>query len=268
MLDKLLQIAELLAYVAIVAGGVGFFRLYDGNFSSAPYMVAICVPVFVFSYLWRSWMRYARKDGIARTALSADRSLLLVERSGGYRCALRVSDGVQVAKNGAVVLADAASDSEIGFRRDKVTYGDDYARLWLSGDQRMVLQGLEARPGKHKTGAFISGGLVVTRAILEGVPKPLPVLVRHVESLDDGSAELLTSVNYEEGGIRWTMRFARPALDRARHLFTFPEQLIFLFVPEFKARSLNGSLVRRVTGPCEALALDAATGAERWRARL
>lgn len=74
------------------------------------------------------------------------------------------------------------------------------------------------------------------------------MLVAHRAPLVAGAAEHLTCVSEHA---RWTTTFEKPLLAKASQLFVGHDLIV-----------LVGE------GPCEAVALDTASGAVRWRAKL
>jgi hypothetical protein len=117
--------------------------------------------------------------------------------------------------------------------------------LVLPGQTRVVLTGHDERRlrGVGEVAIFREGSLLVTRA-----HRSLPVLVAHRAPLVAGAAEQLTCVSEHA---RWTTTFERPILAKASHLFVRRDLIVLV-----------------AESPCEVVALDIASGAVRWRAKL
>ena len=147
--------------------------------------------------------------------------------------------GIAIAPDFEIVEAPrprASEDSSRVRMVDEVTLPGG-ARVWLTGRDERKLHGL-AQPAK-----FHEGRILVT----DDHHGP-PLLVLHRAPLADGGAEQLTAIG---AAPLWTTTFRRPTVERARHLFV-----------------AGGRLLLVVAEPCEALALDAASGALLWRVRL
>jgi hypothetical protein len=110
-------------------------------------------------------------------------------------------------------------------------------RLKLTGDAERRLRGI------GEPMIVREGQLLVTRA-----HRTFPVLVAHRAPLADGAAEQLSAVSEHA---RWTTTFARPLLANARHLLFTRDRIVLVS-----------------EDPCEAVALDATSGAIAWRVRL
>lgn len=200
-----------------------------------------------------SRFRPRRPGPVLRVGVSADAGgLLIIERQGGFRIARRLSDGAKVAFDAAKIEPPTTPSSadEIDFV-SVATYGDVVARLWLEGG---VLHGLQPQP---ETPLEVTrGSILVTRALLATPTTPLPVLVLHSESNQAGAAEVLTYVEVP-GTTRWKASFPQPTLKRAKYLYVTSDRLWFVLTSGLKRNQLS-----------EALALDATTGAVRWRGPL
>jgi hypothetical protein len=154
-----------------------------------------------------------------------------------------------LARKGTRDEIDHASD-HVRFE-DRANYGD-VARLWLEGEMRLALHGLQPQPAEPPE--FVKGDLVLTSAIERAPPEPLPILVLHRESLDEAAAELLTSVALD-GKTRWSRTFPSPTIARGRWLFATKGRIVLVLQEEGR-------------GHHEALAIDAASGEVCWRTRL
>jgi hypothetical protein len=132
----------------------------------------------------------------------------------------------------------------------RANYGD-VARLWLAGEMRLALHGLQPQPAEAPE--FVKGNLVLTRALEKAPPEPLTILVFHRESLDERAAEMLTCVALD-GKHRWTRSFAKPTIARANWLFLTGGKIVLVLKDD--------------GGPYEALALDEKSGEVIWRTRL
>jgi hypothetical protein len=134
------------------------------------------------------------------------------------------------------------------------TYGD-VARLWLTGEQRRELHGLQPQPAVAPE--LVSGQLVITDALATAPPSPLPILVLHRASLEPGAPELVRWIGLD-GQTRWETRFPTETIGRARTLVVAADDLVLELGPTATA---NG---RRGRGGGELLALAIATGEPRW----
>jgi hypothetical protein len=117
--------------------------------------------------------------------------------------------------------------------------------LVLPGNTRVSLTGQDPRRLRGLGEPLIvrEGKLLTTRA--HGA---LPALVAHRTPLADGAADQLSFVGEPA---RWTTTFARPLLAKATHLVVTHDRVVLVS-----------------DDPCEAVVLDAASGAVVWRARL
>lgn len=115
----------------------------------------------------------------------------------------------------------------------------------LPGNTRVALTGRDERRLRGLGEPMIcrEGQLLVTRA-----HRGIPVLVAHRAPLADGAADQLSAVSEHA---RWTTTFERPILANARQLLFTGDRIVLV-----------------ATDPCEAVALDAASGAVAWRVRL
>lgn len=209
--------------------------------------VALSAACLVISVVAVTVSNYRKRrqpfDNVQAAALAgAD---LVVRGDRGVR-ARRLADGSVVAAPAAV---PDSPDDEMQLR-DAVTYGGATARLWLTGEHRRALHGLQPQPATAPE--FVDGELMVTRTIAareEGAP----ILVRHRRSLAPDADHLLTSLALD-GTTRWTASFPMLGLARAAYLFADPARVVLV-------------TSSRQAG-CEAIALDAATGRVAWRSRL
>jgi hypothetical protein len=117
--------------------------------------------------------------------------------------------------------------------------------LVLPGNTRVAITGKDERRlrGIGEPMIVREGQLLVTRA-----HRSFPVLVAHRAPLADGAADQLSAVSEHA---RWTTTFARPLLAKACHLLFTRDRIVLV-----------------TADPCEAVALDAASGAIVWRVRL
>lgn len=114
------------------------------------------------------------------------------------------------------------------------------SRIWLSGHDE---DGERRLRGLGDVRVFRAGKLLVTPA-----HRGLPVLVAHRDPLARSGADQLSAVTQTS---MWTATFQRSTIARARHLVVAGDRLVLL-----------------TEKPCEALALDAASGTVLWRVRL
>lgn len=170
---------------------------------------------------------------------------LIVRGDRGVR-ARRLADG-RVAPPPAAV-PDSPADA-VRLERE-VLYADNAARLWLTGEHRRALHGLQPQPAQAPE--LIDAELMVTKAITART-EGFPILVRHRRSLAPDADHLLTSLALD-GTARWTATFPALGLEHAAFLFADPERIVIV-------------TSSRDDG-CEAIALDAASGRVTWRSPL
>lgn len=189
--------------------------------------------------------RDGRGQAVSEVVLDANGSRLLLLRPGGHVASLDLSDGALGVGPDAFPDGPGATLT----RAQEATYGD-VARLWLTGERRHTLHGLH---GGGCVPEFVSGALLLTPVLREAPPDPLPVLVAHAESLNDGAAELLTRLELVGGAESWTARFVEPTLVHATHLVLTEDRVV---------------VILRGPGGPQALALAWDTGAQLWKVRL
>lgn len=182
--------------------------------------------------------------GRVQAAALADANLV-VRGDRGVR-ARRLVDGSAGSPPSAV---PDSTDDEVRLDR-QVLYGDGAARLWLTGEHRRALNGLQPQPATAPE--FIDGELMVTRTIAARTGS-FPILVRHRRSLASDADHLLTSLALD-GTPRWTASFPALGLDDAAFLLADPEHIVLVTSSRYDG--------------CEAIVLDAATGRIAWRSRL
>lgn len=170
---------------------------------------------------------------------------LIVSGDRGLR-ARRLTDGTVVQAPSTV--PDSTAD-RVQLERD-VLYGGGAARLWLTGEHRLALHGLQPQP--EQAPEFVDGELIVTKRIAART-EGFPVLVLHRRSLARDADHLVTSLALD-GTARWTASFPLLGLSRAAFLLADPERVVLV-------------TSSRADG-CEAIALDASSGRVTWRSRL
>ena len=210
----------------------------------------------------RGRARSSRSVAITAVAI-VDASVLAVQRDGQRPRAYRLRDGGELTPAGASVIAPE-------WRHDvdlvtQATYGD-IARLWLEGDRRRALHGLQPQPATPLE--VVRGELVTTKHLLAEPAEPLPILLFHVPSLDESVAELLTLVALD-GAVLWQVAFPTAMIRRARQLFVTADQLVFVLgtTPGIHGYGIE-TIRRRGHEPPEAVVIDRATGAVTWRAEI
>jgi hypothetical protein len=145
-------------------------------------------------------------------------------------------------------VPDSTGD-EVRLHRE-VLYGNGAARLWLTGEHRRALHGLQPQPAQAPE--FIEGELIVTKTIMAR-PEGFPILVRHRRSLAPNADHLLTSFALD-GTVRWTASFPRLGIAHLAFLFADAERVVLVTSSR--------------DDDCEAIVLDATTGRVAWRSRL
>jgi hypothetical protein len=160
--------------------------------------------------------------------------------------ARRLADGAVAPSPSSV--PDSTAD-EVRLERE-VLYGDGAARLWLTGEHRRALHGLQPQPAQPPE--FINGELMVTKAIVAR-SEGFPILVRHRRSLAPDADHLLTSLALD-GTTRWTASFPALGLAHAAFLFADAERVVLVTSSR--------------DDDCEAIVLDATSGRIAWRRRL
>ena len=181
---------------------------------------------------------------IEGAALAGELVVLLGE---GDTRAFRQLDGAP--KPPPAELPAAAEADEVRLETT-ATWADGAARLWLTGEHRLALQGLQPPPAAAPE--FIDGRLVVTNAMVAR-RADFPILILHRRSLAPDADELLTSLGLD-GTARWTASFAAPCFSGARFLWAGDGRLLFA--------------VQSDDHVCEAIALDPASGRVIWRRRV
>jgi hypothetical protein len=206
--------------------------------------------------------RTSRSVAISAVSI-VDDTVLAVQREGQKPRAYRLRDGGELASAGVPAIApERRHDVE---RVTRASYGD-LARLWLEGDRRRALHGLQPQPATPLE--FVRGELVTTAHLLAAPTEPLPILVFHVPSLDEPVAELLALVALD-GAVRWQVAFPAAMIRRARQLFATADRLVFVLGATRSVYTNDGDRIRpRGDEPPEAVALDRATGAVAWRVEI
>jgi hypothetical protein len=157
-----------------------------------------------------------------------------------------LADGAVAPPPSAV--PDSTAD-EVRLERE-VLYGDGATRLWLTGEHRRALHGLQPQPAQPPE--LINGELMVTKTIVART-EGFPILVRHRRSLAPDAEHLLTSFALD-GTPRWTAMFPALGLAHAAFLFADAERVVVV-------------TSSREDG-CEATVIDATSGRVAWRRRL
>jgi hypothetical protein len=227
-----------------------------------PLWLAVMVAIgFVVERSRRQSARTSRSIKISGVAI-VDESVLAVQREGQAPRAYRLRDGGELATAGVDVVApDPRHDVALA---TQATYGD-IARLWLEGDRRRALHGLQPQPATPLE--VVRGEFVVTKQLLAEPTEPLPILLFHVPSLDEPVAELLTLVALD-GAVRWQVAFPAAMIRRARQLFVTPELVVFVLGKTPGIYRYGDTIRHAGDEPPEAVALDRATGAVVWRAEI
>jgi hypothetical protein len=231
----------------VVAGTAGYLTLQGVSWTELLIfipIVALCMVIPSLGF----WKRFAPPGRLRDAAITAEGGgLLVLVRDGGARDARRLRDGGEVALGALPLEPDDRDRLDL---RAELTYPDNFARLWLTGELRRTLHGLQ--PGPKPALEFLRGDLISSGRLAAATAEPVPVLVLHRETLDPGGAELVSSIALRGGAVQWIARIAPPLVGDASHVFVFAGQIV----------------IARVAEPAEAIALDAATGAIQWRVAL
>ena len=252
-----------LGYLAGAIVMAGIFLVQGTPLRELPvWVVGGGVLVFVVERVAGRRARTSRAVAVSAVALVGD--TLAVQREGQPPRAYQLRDGRELTTAGLqVVERDRRHDVALA---SKAQY-DDVARIWLDGEQRRALHGLQPQPAIPLE--FVAGELVTTDFVLaEPAPAPatLPILVFHVATLDDAIAERLSLVALD-GTVRWDIGFSTAMIRRAEQLFITADRFVFVLGRSPRIDGSGGRTIRpRGDEKPEAVVLDRATGAVTWRA--